>query len=134
MPNCIWGNVRQRQRGQDYAEAATWLRKAAEQGHARAQFNLGCMYDRGQGVPKDDCEAARLFKLSADKGNSHGQNNLGFFYSQGRGDLPKDEHEAARLYKLAADQGNCLGAGCAHKTRPAATAGRRARTKESRRR
>ncbi len=38
---------------QDYAQAAKWYRKAAEQGHAYAQFNLGYMYRFGQGVPQD---------------------------------------------------------------------------------
>jgi uncharacterized protein len=32
----------------DDAEAVKWFRKAAEQGHAKAQFNLGAMYDNGQ--------------------------------------------------------------------------------------
>ena len=35
---------------QDYAEAVRWFRKAAEQGDADAQFNLGRMYYEGQGV------------------------------------------------------------------------------------
>ena len=38
---------------QDYAEAAKWFRKAAEQGDAKAQYNLGIMYAKGQGVPQD---------------------------------------------------------------------------------
>ena len=38
---------------QDYAEAVTWYRKAAEQGDADAQYNLGVMYAKGQGVPQD---------------------------------------------------------------------------------
>ena len=29
----------------DHAEAVRWFRKAAEQGHAEAQFRLGAMYD-----------------------------------------------------------------------------------------
>ena len=32
------------------------LRQAAEQGDASAQFNLGVMYDLGEGVPEDDQE------------------------------------------------------------------------------
>ncbi len=36
---------------QDYAEAMKWYRKAAEQGHAGAQHNLGFMYTEGQGIP-----------------------------------------------------------------------------------
>ena len=34
----------------EYKEAAVWFRKAAEQGHAKAQSNLGVMYSEGQGV------------------------------------------------------------------------------------
>lgn len=33
------------------------LRKAAEQGNAEAQFNLGLMYANGIGIPKDGKEA-----------------------------------------------------------------------------
>jgi TPR repeat protein len=38
---------------QDYAEAVKWCRMAVEQGHARAQNNLGIMYGTGRGVPQD---------------------------------------------------------------------------------
>ena len=49
---------------QDYAEAVKWTRKAAEMGHASAQFNLGLMYNKGQGVPKDYVQAHKWFNLS----------------------------------------------------------------------
>ena len=35
---------------QDYAEAFRWFRQAAEQGYAKAQYNLGVMYANGRGV------------------------------------------------------------------------------------
>ena len=35
------------------AKAVSWYRKAADQGNATAQSNLGGMYASGQGVPKD---------------------------------------------------------------------------------
>ena len=38
----------------DYARAAQLIRRLAEQGHARAQANLGVMHDRGKGVPPND--------------------------------------------------------------------------------
>ena len=41
---------------QDFAEAAKWRRKAAEQGHAAAQVSLGMMYDISLGVPKDNAK------------------------------------------------------------------------------
>jgi uncharacterized protein len=42
----------------DYATAIREWRLAAEQGDARAQYNLEFMYTKGQGVPKDYTEAA----------------------------------------------------------------------------
>ena len=49
----------------DEVEAVKWYRKAADQGHAAAQFNLGGMYAEGRGVPKDDVEAYAWFNISA---------------------------------------------------------------------
>ncbi len=42
-----------------------WYRKAAEQGRANAQHNLGVMYERGQGVPQDYAQAHMWFILAA---------------------------------------------------------------------
>ena len=44
---------------QDYAEAVKWYRRAAEQGDAYAQNNLGLMYANGKGVPQDYAEAVK---------------------------------------------------------------------------
>ena len=38
---------------QDYSEAVKWYRKAAEQGLPEAQYALGFMYGKSQGVPQD---------------------------------------------------------------------------------
>jgi TPR repeat protein len=47
----------------DYAKAVEWCRKAADQGHAVAQNNLGVFYAAGNGVPKDEAKAMEwLFK------------------------------------------------------------------------
>jgi hypothetical protein len=48
---------------QDYAAAASWYRKAAEQGNADAQFNLGSMYYKSLGVPQDHVIAYMWLKL-----------------------------------------------------------------------
>lgn len=50
---------------QDYAQAATWFGKAAEQGHADAQFNMGDMDHLGRGVPKDYVEPHKWRNLAA---------------------------------------------------------------------
>ena len=47
---------------QDYAEAVKWWRKAAEQGFAASQYNLGVAYEKGGGVPQDDGEAVKTYK------------------------------------------------------------------------
>ena len=38
---------------EDDKQAVKWFRLAAEQGVANAQYNLGVMYERGDGVPED---------------------------------------------------------------------------------
>jgi TPR repeat protein len=83
------------------------IRKAAEQGDAVAQTNLGWAYEKGDGVPRDMKEAARFYRLATEQGNAHAQNNLGWAYQRGEG-VPQDKKEAARLYRLAAEQGHAL--------------------------
>ena len=50
---------------QNDAEAVKWLRLAAEQGVARAQYTLGLNYALGQGVPQDYVEAHKWVNLAA---------------------------------------------------------------------
>ena len=54
---------------QDDAEAVQWFRRAAEQGHAEAQFGLGLMYSTGKGVPQDYVAAHLFFNLAGAKGD-----------------------------------------------------------------
>ncbi len=63
---------------QDDAEAARWYRRAAEQGDALAQRNLGTMYILGKGVPQDDVEAYKWLNLSAAQGNESAKKNRDF--------------------------------------------------------
>ena len=65
---------------QDYAEAVGWFRKAAEQGDAGAQFNLGLMNKKGQGLPQDCAEAVRWFRKAAEQGDAGAQANLGLMH------------------------------------------------------
>ena len=65
LVGCIIGEVVPK----DYAEAARWYRKEAEQGYASAQFFLGTMYYKGEGVLKNYIESyawALLAKANAD--------------------------------------------------------------------
>ena len=89
---------------QDYAEAARWYRRAAEQGYDAAQFRLGMLYFEGEGFPQDYKEAMRWIRLAADQGLSDAQDSLGLMYRWGKG-VKQDYAEAARWYRLAAEQG-----------------------------
>ena len=63
----------------------SWWRKAAEQGYAGAQYNLGLMYYHGKGVSQDYEEAASWVRKAADQGDAAAQNNLGSMYREGKG-------------------------------------------------
>jgi tetratricopeptide (TPR) repeat protein len=91
----------------DDAEAVRWYRQAAEQGEAKAQYNLGTMYDFGSGVPEDDAEAVRWYRQAADQGNVSAQEILGLMYANGAG-VPEDLTEAFRWFSRAAARGHAL--------------------------
>jgi len=90
---------------QDYAEAMKWYRKADDQGHANAQFNLGFMYYYGRGVPQDYAEAMKWYRKAADQGHARAQFNLGFMYYDYKG-VRQNYAEAMKWYRKAADQGH----------------------------
>jgi hypothetical protein len=89
----------------DDSEAVKWYRKAAEQGHADAQYNLGVMYYKGQGVPQDYTEALKWYRKAAEQGHADAQYILGIRYSNGQG-VPQDDTEAVKWYRKAAEGGN----------------------------
>ena len=50
---------------QDYKQAVSWYRKAAEQGSALGQSNLGRMYKEGKGVPRDDTQSIYWYQKAS---------------------------------------------------------------------
>ena len=91
----------------DYETALQNLTPLAEEGNPKAQFHLGQMYARGDGVSQNDAEAAKLYKKAAEAGNTIAQFVLGLWYEKGRG-VPKDKGEAVKWYYKAAQQGSDL--------------------------
>lgn len=89
----------------DYAGAAACYRRAAQQGHAGAQNSLGWMYQRGQGVSRDDGAAAEWYLRAAQQGHAGAQYALGWLYQHGRG-VSRDNGAAAEWYLQAAQQGH----------------------------
>jgi TPR repeat protein len=49
--------------------AANWFRMAAERGDSSSQFNLGVMYEFGNGVTQDINRAIRWYHLAAQQGH-----------------------------------------------------------------
>ena len=87
------------------ADNLSHWQKLADKGSANAQFNLGAMYDNGDGVPEDDTEAAKWYLQAADQGHLNAQFNLGVMYENGEG-VAENPVEAATWYRKAADQGD----------------------------
>ncbi len=58
---------------QDYAEAAKWWARAAEQDVGLAQLALGGMYGAGEGVPQDSVRAHMWLNLAVK--NAPGQSS-----------------------------------------------------------
>ena len=88
----------------DYSTAYRLFRPLADQGYASAQFNLGLMYDNGQGVPQDYAAAVSWYRKAADQGNAKAQFNLGYDYANGQG-VPQDYVQAHMWANLAAASG-----------------------------
>ena len=82
--------------------------KAAEQGNAFAQSQLGFMYVQGEGVPQDDAQAVSWFLKAAEQGNAAAQTALGVIYEEGKG-VPQDYVQAVSWYRKAAEQGDAKG-------------------------
>ena len=60
----------------NYAEAVKWYRKAAEYGHAGAQFGLGSGYFLGRGVPEDYIKAYMWLSLANGQGHEKAAKGL----------------------------------------------------------
>ena len=88
----------------DYTTAFKEFAASAEQGNVDAQYNLGYMYDEGQGVPQDYKQAVKWYTKAAEQGDVRAQNNLGLMYDNGQG-VPQDYKQAVKWYTKAAEQG-----------------------------
>jgi len=89
----------------DLDKVVELYQKAADQGSAYAQVNLGWFYEKGRGVPRDLGKAAKLYQKAAHQGFAKAQYDLGGLYEKGRG-VPRDFGKAAKLYQKAVDRGN----------------------------
>lgn len=69
----------------DHAVALEIWRPLAERGDAAAQYSLGLLYARGEGVVASLKTAVKWYHKAADQGDPDAQLNLGLMYVQGEG-------------------------------------------------
>ena len=81
------------------------LRRKAEAGDAKSQFDLADAYSEGKGVAKDSAKGMDWLKRSALQGYAGAQVVLGYMYQKGI-NTEQDPEEAAKWYKKAARQGD----------------------------
>ncbi len=85
---------------QSYTKGATWYRKSADQGNADAQYALGWLYIRGEGVIQNDAQAVSWWRKAALGGNSSAQFFLAWAYNKGKG-VAKNNIEAYAWLSVA---------------------------------
>ncbi len=83
----------------------TLKQEAALQGDVQAQFELGNMYLKGQGIPQNIIKAQQWFEKAAEQGLPAAQFNLGLIYELGSG-TSMDLEKAVWWYTKAAEQGD----------------------------
>lgn len=88
----------------DFAAALEEWEPLAESGDARAQFNLGIMYEQGKGVAQNIERAVDLWQQSAEQSYARAQHNLATNYLAGDG-VEQDVDQALKWFTAAADQG-----------------------------
>ena len=91
---------------EDDATAVKWYTKAAEQGNAGAQFNLGVMYGNGEGVPENNVLAYMWWNLAAAQGDESSKSHKNNIQEKM---TPAQIEEAQRLSTecLAQDYKDC---------------------------
>ena len=89
----------------NYKKAVYWLTKSAQQGILEAQYNLGVMYEKGDGVPQNYKQAVYWYTKSAQQGFPQAQNNLGLMYDKGEG-VPKNYIHSYAWTNLAVSNNN----------------------------
>ena len=98
---------------QDHAASVKWLRMAAEQGEADAQFNLARLYGsevdgvykKARAVPANDVEALKWYQRSAEQGHTQAQVKLAQLYAKGKNKVPRDHIQAYKWLSVAASSG-----------------------------
>ena len=86
---------------ENLVEAANWLERAAEAGHAKSLYELGRRHFSGLGTSKNEQEGVRYFRVAAEQGSIQAMLQLGRCYRDAEG-TAKDLVRAFRWFSIAA--------------------------------
>jgi len=92
-----------------YQDARRHWSAAAASGNSQAAFDLGLLYDLGEGVPPSATTAFQWYRRAAEEGLGAAAFNVGVMYDSGRG-APLDRAQAAVWYARAAVMGEARAA------------------------
>lgn len=92
-----------------HSDAFKWLKKAADQGSARACYELATLYVEGLGVPKEPAEVFRWCRKAAELGDPQAQHETGLILIGGVA-VKADTVQGIAWIQKAADQGYALAA------------------------
>ena len=93
----------------NYEEAFALYLQAAEAGDAKAIYNVGALYARGEGVEEDDLTAMEWFRKAAEMDYPDALNTIGNAYSFGNYGLQIDYGTSFSYYLRSAHLGNAKG-------------------------
>jgi TPR repeat protein len=88
---------------EQWARAAAWYKKAADQGYSAAENNLGAMYVDGRGVPPDPQQAGSYYRRAIQHGSHESETNLAILVLRKR--IAGTPDEAIGWLKSASDAG-----------------------------
>ncbi len=86
-------------------KAINHWRPIASKGNSLAQYKLGVLYEKGNGVDQNSAESFYWWKLAASNGHARSQYHLGILYYQGKG-TEKNFDNAASWIKKSAENGD----------------------------
>ncbi|TFF27146.1 hypothetical protein E3C22_01305 [Jiella endophytica] len=84
--------------------AAKWFQLSADRGFAPAEYSLGTLYEKGNGVDRDLARARDAYLAAANGGNVRAMHNLAVLYATGI-DGKSEPVQAAKWFEKAASYG-----------------------------
>ncbi len=92
-------------KAEDFVKAHELLKKSAESGNADAQYQMGTLYRKGQGVTKDNEKAAYWYGKAAKQGLTNAQDDLGNLYDESKEGLKKNADKAGTWIENTTTEG-----------------------------